>query len=62
METKVGYSLTFVKTVCSNFTKNLESLEVYLGLALDGRFGVDLGFKFELQQRIRLIQSPGVII
>ena len=37
MITKVRYSLTFIKTVCA---KKSESLEVCLGLNLDGGFGV----------------------
>ena len=55
MQTKIRYSLIFMKTVCSNGTKNFESLEVCLGLVLDGGFGVELGFELELQQRIGLI-------
>ena len=47
MLAKVRYSLTFIKTVCSNCAKTSESLEVYLGLNLDGEFGVELGFKYE---------------
>ena len=43
MYTKVRYSLTFIKTVCA---KTSETLEVYLGLNLDGGFGVELGFKY----------------
>ena len=64
MQAKVGYSLTFMKTVCRNFAKNSESLEVCLGLALDVGFGVELGFEFEFElwRRIGLIQGSGVII
>ena len=51
-----------MKNFCSNCTKNSESLEVCLGLALDRGFGVELAFEFELQQRIGLIQNPGVIV
>ena len=62
MKTKVRYSLSFIKTVCSNYTKNSGVLEVSVGLVLDGGFGVELRFEFELQQRRGLIQSPGVVI
>ena len=51
-----------MKPVCSNYRKNSERLEVCLGLALDGGFGVELGLRLELQQKIELIQSPGVIV
>ena len=42
--------------------QNSARLEVCLGLAMDGGFGVELGLRLELQQRIGLIQSPGVIV
>ena len=41
--------------VCSKCIENSESLEVYLGLALDGGLRVELGFELELQQRIGLM-------
>ena len=59
---KSKIELDFHENVCSNGTKNSESLVLCLGLPLDGGFGVVLGFDLELQQRIGLIQSPEVII
>ena len=47
MKTKVIYGLTFIKIVCSNYAKVFESLEVCLGLTLDGGYGLELGFKCE---------------
>ena len=60
MQTKVGYNLDFVETVCSNCAKYSKSLEVCLGLALDEKFGGRLGleFKFALGQRIRFDTVP----